>query len=170
MLHEWMLEHDWVAQDGTKDHYEDLYFEKIDEAGAKELHIWWRPIKDFSKTDLYKWRLKVDFKCLYLKPTEIMWQGKKLKVDKGEVEMKIRSYIDLTGYKVWKKHWFLKHFWNMYIKRIKWQELLKIKLALYRETYELQDAMKRYFQLKRFLPTFEGEKYHSTEAYPSWKK
>lgn len=169
MIHEWLLEHDWKAADGTKDHHEIFYNQKHDEAGFKEIHIWWRPEKSFTTSKFYKWKLKIDYKCLYLKSTEIMWQGKKHKVDKGEVEMKIRSYVDLIGYQQWKDHWLLKHFWNIYIKRIFYKELLKIKLLLYRETYELQDAMKRFLQLKRFLPAFEGEKFHESEAYHSHK-
>jgi hypothetical protein len=42
-------------------------------------------------------------------------------------------------------------------------------MLLYRETYELQDSMKAFLQLKRFLPTYAGEKFYDSETYPSWK-
>ncbi|MBW2992588.1 hypothetical protein KY345_05200, partial [Candidatus Woesearchaeota archaeon] len=121
-------------------------------------------------TDFYKFKMRVNFKCLYLKPTEIMYKGKKLKVDKGEVEMKIWSNLELTGYQKWKKHPILKHFWEIYTKRILWHELLKQKLILYRETHEMQAWMKNFLQMKLFLPILYGEQFHATEAYPTWKK
>ena len=169
MVHEWLKEKDWKAADGSDDHYEIYMYEKNDEAGFKEIHIWWRPQKSFTESNFYDWKLKIDFKCLYTKSTEIMWQGKKLKVEKGEVEMKIRSYVELIGWQQWKNHWFLKRFFQFYWRRIMHGELQKIKMLLYRETYELQDSMKAFLQLKRFLPTYAGEKFYDSETYPSWK-
>lgn len=170
MVHEWLKEKDWKAADGSEDHYEIFVYEKHDEAGFREIHVWWRPEKGFAPDGkFYKWKLKIDFKCLYLKSAEIMWQGKKLKVEKGELEMKIRSYVELVGLKEWKKHPILKYFANVYWRRIMWGDLMKIKMLLYRETYELQDSMKAFLQMKRFLPSFEGEKFYTPESYPSWK-
>jgi len=166
MLHEWINTHDWHDVDG-KDHYEDFYLEKVEPGDFKEIHIWWRPQKE--GTSFYRYKMLVDFKCLYLKQTEIMYKGKKLKADKGEVEMKVWSFIELDYEKKWREHPILKNFYDIYVKRILWSELLRQKLLLYRETYEMQNWMKNFLQMKLFLPILYGEQFHSSEAYPTWK-
>lgn len=166
-LHEWINSKEWHDSEG-KDHYEDLYLEKVEPGDFKEIQVWWRPEK--KGTDFYKFKMRVNFKALYLKQTEIMYKGKKLKVDKGEIEMKIWSFVELHGYQKWKKHPILKHFFDIYVKRIFTSELIRQKLILYRETYEMQNYMKNFLQMKLFLPIVYGEQFHATEAYPTWKK
>ena len=173
MLHEWLNSKDWHDREG-KDHYEDFYLEKIDPGDFREIHIWWRPEKSndllSEGTKFYRWKMRIDFKILALKSTEIMYQGHKLKVDKGEVEMKIWSFVELIGYKEWMKHPILKHFYQIFVRRILEADLTKQKTRLYRETYEMQNMMKNYLQMKLFLPITFGEQFHESGAYPSWKK
>lgn len=169
-LHEWFKVNEWTDPEG-KDHFEDFYLEKVEPGDFREIHIWWRPEKPVAPGNtFYKFKMAVNFKCLYLKSTEIMYKGKKLKVDKGELEMKIWSNLELVGYEKWKDHPILKHFWDIYIKRIHWTDILKQKVVLYRETFEMQNWMKGFLQLKQFLPILYGEQFHTSQAYPSWKK
>ena len=165
-LHDWLNEHEWIDREG-KDHFEDLYFEKIEPGDYKEIHVWWRPIK--KGTDFYRYKMLINFKVLYMKSTEIMYKGKKLKVDKGEVEMKIWSNLELDWNKKWRSHPILKHFYEMYVKRIMWSELLRNKLLLYRETMEMHNWMKSFLQMKTFLPILYGEQFHASQSYPTWK-
>ena len=169
MLHEWLNSKEWHDPE-KKDHYEDLYFEKVEPGDFREIHVWWRPEKSSASTKFYKWKMRINFKALYLKTTEIMYKGKKIKVDKGEIEMKIWSFLELDPEKKWRNHPILKHLFNIYIKRIFESELMKQKLLLYRETYEMQNWMKNFLQMKLFLPIVYGEQFHETEAYPSWKE
>jgi hypothetical protein len=169
MLHEWLNSRDWKDRE-KKDHYEDYYLEKIDPGDFREIHIWWRPEKVSESTKFYKWKMRIDYKILAMKSTEIMYQGHKLKVDKGEIEMKIWSFLELVGYKEWNKNPFLKNMFQIFIRRIIEPDLMKQKLLLYRETYEMQNAMKNYLQMKLFLPTVFGEQFHESGSYPSWKK
>jgi hypothetical protein len=169
MLHEWLNSKDWHDPE-KKDHYEEFYLEKIDPGDFREIHVWWRPEKSSESTEFYKWKMMIDFKIIAMKSTEIMYQGHKIKADKGEVEMKIWSFLELVGYKKWSKHPFLKHMYQIYRRRIHEADLMKQKLRLYRETYEMQNVMKNYLQMKLFLPVAYGEQFHETGAYPSWKK
>ena len=59
--------------------------------------MWWRPEKEFAENSFYVWKMKVDLKCLYLKSTEIMWQGKKLKVEKGDILLDKDRYSAFFG-------------------------------------------------------------------------
>jgi len=169
MLHEWLNSKDWHDRE-KRDHYEDLYFEKVEPGDFREIHVWWRPEKSSASTKFYKWKMRINFKVLYLKATEIMYKGKKIKVDKGEIEMKIWSFLELDPERKWRDHSILSHFFNMYVKRIFESELTKQKLLLYRETYEMQNWMKNFLQMKLFLPIVYGEQFHESEAYPSWKE
>ena len=61
-----------------------------------------------------------------------------------------------TDYKnQWKKHWLLKHFLELYEKRIFSHEFHKREKELWREAYRLQGVIKKYLDLKIFVPTPE---------------
>jgi hypothetical protein len=93
---------------------------------------------------------------MYLQTIEIMHQGKKMKVNKGELEIFFRPKIVRTELgKKWQSHWFLKHFWQLYEKRMINEDLDKLEKDLWREAYRLQGVVKAYLNLRNFIPVPE---------------
>ena len=170
MIHDWVLDNDWQDRKGDKDHFEILFIERILADGAKEQHIWWRIEKlPTAKNSYYKYLMDIDYKTIYMKETEIVVEGKKLKVNKGMVEVMIRSYIELDYEGKWSSHPFLNFFKDIFRERIFKADLESHKRELYRESYILQGAMKKYLKLKGFLPEYRLEPFYPSETYPTYK-
>ena len=164
MLHEMLLEEGWVGADGSKDHedIETLYSENLYQKGlhrgGKELWFWWRahkfPEGRYSGYLINK--LDIDTHVVYLQNVEVVHQGKKLNVQKGEIEMFFRARIE-SDYKdeKWENHWFLKHMKPIYEKRIIHSEIEKREKELWRDAYRIQSKIKQYLNFKTFVPVPE---------------
>ncbi len=180
-MHEWLSEYDWSSvgfdskgkveiEDG-KDQYETLYLERVSPNGAKEMYWFWRLQKIPTSNSYYKYHLDIDYHPLYIFPTEVVRDGKKLKAHKGEVEAKIWAYIEFDYKGEWSKHPILKYFNKMFPKRIFKKDLYTFhKKELYREAYILQAFMKKWFKLKSFLPSEEITPFFPSKTYPAWRK
>ncbi|MFH1641533.1 MAG: hypothetical protein ABIC04_01405 [Nanoarchaeota archaeon] len=172
MLHEYLYEEGWMgmpkAQGGPTGYasvshanIEKLYLEKFCQKGlhkgGKEMWLWWRFVKapESKFNQYFRYRLDVDFHMVYMTDLEIMHQGKKMKVQKGEIEIIMRAYIESDYNGEWAKHWFLKHFMDLYESRILSTELEKKEKELWREVYRFQGVIKRYLNLRNFVPTPE---------------
>lgn len=176
-MHEWTKEYEWssVESDGltieNDDQYETLYLEKQDAAGAKEMWWWWRLQKMPISNSYYKWHMDIDYHILVMLPAEVMREGKKLKVNKGEVEVKIWAYLEFDYQGQWSKHPILKMFNKIFPNRIFKKEVYEDhKLELYREMYTLQAFIKKWFKLRSFLPYEEIAPFFPSRTYPEWKK
>jgi len=167
-LHEWSLEYDWKDMEDQLDHYETLYFEKVGLFGDKELWNRWRWQKIPNENSYYKYHIDLDFHYLYLVPTEVVREGKKFKKDiyKGEVEVWITALIELDYHGQWSRHPLIRHFNKIFPERI-WQKDLyeEHRRELYREAYVLQNFIKQWFRLKRYLPYEEVELFFPSLAY-----
>jgi len=177
-MHEWLTEYGWssteadgLAIEDGKDYYETLYLEKEHAGGNKEMWWWWRLQKLPVPNSYYKWHLDIDYHILYMLPAEVMRDGKKLKVNKGEVEAKIWAYLEFDYQGQWSHHPILKMFNKVFPNRIFRKELYEDhKMELYREMYILQAFMKKWFKLRSFLPYEEITPFFPSWAYPDWKK
>lgn len=174
-VHEWLEEYGWMSHENDPiDYiYETLYFEKVGTMGDKELWIRWRLWKypDGVSNSYYKYHIDLDFHYLYLLPTEVMHEGKKFKknVYKGEVEVWISSHIQFDYQNVWSTHPILKYFNKIFPKRVFRKDLYdEKKKELYRETYILQNYIKHWFKLKRFLPHEEIKPFHPSYSFPTY--
>ena len=176
-LHEWFLEYEWgsVESDGLtfeeRDWWETLYLEKEGAGGDKEMWWWWRLQKLPTDNSYYKYHIDMDFHILYILPAEVVRDGKKLKVNKGEVEIKLWAYLEFDYNGLWSKHPILKMFNKVFPKRIFKNEIYEMhKLELYREAYILENYIKKWFKLKTFLPYEEITPFHPPMTYPEWRK
>lgn len=174
-IHDWFMEYGWNSVDSEgkfekgKDNYETWYFERIGPKGEKEMWWWWRLQK--VPSSYYKFHLDIDSHILYILPTEVIKDGKKLKAHKGEIELKIYGYLEFETGQTWAKHPLLKHFRTVFAKRIFKKEIYEDhKLELYREIYALGAFIKRYFKLKSFLPFEEITPFQTPDTYPEWKR
>ncbi len=174
-MHDWLEEYDWSSVDYSeksekKDHYETLYVQRDGPAGAE--HWWWWRLQKVPMTGnkYFKYHLDLDFHTLAIQSTEVMREGKKMKANKGEVDVNVYAYIEFDVGGKWSTHPFLKLFHKVFPNRIYKKDIFETrKIELYREAYILQDYIKKWFKLKTFLPYEEVGPFYPSHAYPKWK-
>ncbi|MBI2653115.1 hypothetical protein HYX00_06620 [Candidatus Woesearchaeota archaeon] len=164
MLHEMLLEEGWRGLQDAGDHedIETLYSENVYQKGihrgGKELWFWWRAQKfpEGKYSSYLKNFLDIDAHVVYLQTVEVVHQGKKMNVQKGEIEMFFRARIESDyGPEKWENHWFLKYMKPIYEKRIIHAEIEKREKELWRDAYRIQAKIKQYLQLRTFTPVPE---------------
>lgn len=158
MMYEWLVEEGW----SNRDYFfgETLYLQIEHQRAGNELWIWWRCEKmpeGVSGYSYWKFKLRIDFHVILLKDTEIIKDGKKHATNWGEVEVKIWADVITDPTKEWEKHWFLKHFNDLFRGRYLKEQTEKYKIEVYREAYRFQEAIKAFLNLKTFLPEPEGQ-------------
>jgi hypothetical protein len=164
----WFMENDWKDMEEGSEHYETLYYERIGLFGDKEMWWRWRPQKILN--NYFRYHIDLDYHLLYLVPTEVVRDGKKFKKDiyKGEVEIWITAVVETDWQDQWRTHPFLKYFNSLFRERIFRRQIYdEHKRELYREAFILQNFIKQWFKLKRYLPYEEVELFHSPKSYPS---
>lgn len=169
MMHEYLIEEKWFGKSGPTgtqpggmhSDIETLYLEKFCQkglhSGGKEMWIYWRLFKkpEGIYSGYIKYRLNIDFHGVYIQNREVMHQGKKIQVQWGELEIFFNGAVQTDYTNKWEKHWLLKHWQDIYEKRIISQELEKHEKILWREIYRLTGAVKRYLDMRVYVPTAE---------------
>jgi hypothetical protein len=176
-VHEWILEHDYAAYDGDLEMWETYYGERVSQSGAKEIWIRWRIKKGApdsptfiisgKKNPAIVYHMDLDFHCVALTKAEVVKEGRKMKVHKGEVELHIRPYVEEAYLKHFSKNIFLKQIQNIFQKRIYRKKFEERKKELYKESYALNNFIKQWFKLKRYLPYEESKNFFPSYAWPS---
>ncbi len=169
VMHYWLIENGWKDSKGDLDHQsmEILYFERRGTTFSpqhRELRIWWRLNKQplFASSSYYRYRMDVDFNVIQMTDVEIMKEGQKLKAQHGELRLMIKPSLELetsTGSpyegKGWGAHPILRYVESYFKARILKRALEDHKKELYREAYRFQGMIKKYLELKTFLPDME---------------
>ena len=164
MIHEYLAEEGFADKDqgsGNQEAHryaETLYMEKFVQKGihqgGKEMWVWWRTMKspEGKYSGYYRYLLDMDFHAVYMKDEEIIHQGKKMKIQSGEIEFFIRAKIEADYQGKWEKHWLLKHFHKLYYGRLIRYEFEKREKELWREAYRFQAKIKQFLNLRTFVP------------------
>jgi len=167
ILHEWFIEEGWAHR---KDFYfpETFMWKRETQMQGDELWFHWRFSKFPTKQNILIgppgagfWRYDLRLIChiIHLKSTEVVHQGQKYKTNSGEVEIKVRALLVFDQDRKWTNHWFLKHFKDLWIKRIMFKSFERHRQQLYRDAYRLQEAMKTYLQHTTYLPEPELQRF-----------
>ena len=168
---EYLVDNDWfgVTNEGEKDlnHWETYYGEKIGRGGDKEIRMRWRPVKKPDGAPFLTYHLDVNFQILALMPVEIIKEGKKIKADKGEMEVVIKPFIEENYKYQFDKTGFLKPVKRLFSQKTYAKVLEQRKKELYQEIYALQNFIKQWFKMKRYLPYEEVEGFFRPQAWPS---
>ena len=159
MLHQTLLEEGWLGSDSGKDgedvevFYSENVYQKGIHRGGKEIWFWWRTFKDWEgKTSSYfKYQLEIDAHVVYLQNVEVVHQGKKINVQKGEIEIFFRPKMITDPGDKWEKNNFLKQFKPIYERMIIGREIEKRERELWKDAYKIQAKCKQYLQLKNFM-------------------
>tara|TARA_Y100000310_G_C20698161_1_gene827206 strand:- start:364 stop:966 length:603 start_codon:yes stop_codon:yes gene_type:complete len=159
VVHEWCIEEKWGPRFDS-DFPETLYLHRFTQNAGQELWIWWRLIKTPTNNSFYQYVLDVDWHIILLEDTEVMYNGVKFKANTGEPEIKIYAKLVYDYQGVWKKHWFLKHFYQLFAKRMFLKDLYVHKREFHHELYRFKEAIKTYLKLKTYLPEPEGQQFY----------
>ena len=170
---EYLVDNDWFG--GTNEpksdlnHWETLYLEKIGRGGDKEIRIRWRPFKEPSGTQAVVYHLDVNFHIIGLMPAEIIKDGKKIKADKGEMELTIKAFVEEKYKEGFSKNKLLNinAVKGLFSKKAYRTTLEERKKELYQEVYAMQNFIKQWFKLKRYSPYEEVEGFFRPQAWPS---
>lgn len=170
-LHDWLKEHNYTDLEDKNDHYEVLYLEKIDTGGGKEQWIRWRPQKVPSGSNYYRFWLDFDWHNVGIGSAEIVKEGKKFKVNKGEIELSGKVWMELDYKKLFSQSPVLKFFHKLFKERIFRKDIYEDhQKEIYRESLEMQNWIKAWFKLKRHLPYEEGGAFFEGHSWPTHKK
>ena len=160
MMHELLWEEGWNGYEGDRWHadietlYSENIFQKAIHTGGKDLWVWWRLKKDVEKySGYFKYTLDIDFHGVYLQDVEIIHQGKKIRANSGELEIFFRPNLEGDYKGDWRKQWLLKHFQDIYEKRIMVYDIEKLEKNLWREVYRIQSKVKDFLNMRTYIPT-----------------
>ena len=156
VTHKWLGENDYADSGGDsslESSGEVLYhFRKgtTVSPGENELRIWWRTQKSVSA--FYVHHLDIDWNVIQMYNIEIMRNGNKQKVQKGELRINIKPYINIPDMS---RTTLLKFFDNWIRTRLVKKNLEENRKILYQDAYRLQGMIKKYLELKTFIPEQE---------------
>jgi len=161
MMHELLWEEGWAGCEGDRWHadIETLYSENVYQKGihygGKEMWAWWRLGKSIEGkySGYFRYLLEIDIYGRHLQDVEVIHQGKKIKVNSGEVEIFFRPNLEGDYNGTWKKDWLLKHFQHIFEKRIMSHDIHKLEKNLWREAYRIQSKVKDFLELRTYIPT-----------------
>lgn len=135
MLYNWLKDHNYSVT-------EKVYKEKLSGAG-KEIVIAWEASR--KVTDYFKYTIKLSWHILTMKDAEVEIDGKKVKTNKGELEIVFEGLVVRDYEKRWEDkpiHKFLRGLYENYI--------IKTTIDQYEEALE-DDTKEIISDLKAFL-------------------
>lgn len=144
MMHEWIVQEGWAGRGDEE--FPEIFAGRNDAAGGgSEVWWFWRPKKEINK--FFRWEMDINAHVLTLRDIEEVKDGKKFKTNFGDIEVWVKVNLVLDPDDRWKKHPILRHFVDLYVKRMIKNDVEKQKLALKNEAYRFQEAMKSFLGL-----------------------
>ncbi len=129
--------------DERKNFREEKYVEQVKPTG-KIYEIVWKGEKNIS--DYFSFIIKITFLGLNIEQVETQKEGKKVKMSKGEIEIKFTAILVKNRQNKWKPDSFIKKIYENFISRDRIEEY---KIDIYKKLYELHDEVKAYLDLSR---------------------
>ena len=166
MIHHWLLEENYTDPDqlstelGYHEYIEKLYFQRNGTprgAAERELRLWWRLMKmpgapPLGSSPYYKHYLNINFQVFNMRDVEIVREGRKMKVQYGEIILKLKAWIVTDPGGEWSKHWLLKYIQPYFERRLYRRDMELHKKNVYRDLYRLHGFIKKYLELQTFIP------------------
>jgi hypothetical protein len=162
MVRQWLIENNYADKkdDTTMEAaMEILYWLKRGtpmDPNEREMRIWWRTQKRGipygMSSKFYVHHMDIDWHVIMMVDREIMRNGKKEKVQFGELRLMIKPYIqvgDIQGTPI------LKYFDYWFRTRLIKKNLEENRKILYQDAYVLQNAIKKYLEIQTYQPVEE---------------
>ena len=167
----WLAENDYVDAHGDEtmeSAMEILYHIRkgtSQSPNEKELRIWWRTVQlpvagGRLGNRFFTHHIDIDWNVIQMYDMEIMRDGKKQKVQHGELRIDLKAYIEMPDIA---NTSILKFFDNWFRTRLLKKNLEENKKMLYQDIYRLHGMLKKYLELKAFTP--DTENFHEKFQY-----
>lgn len=144
-LHEWAVENEYVTEKDAS-FPETLYYDARLPEG-KSLWIWWRMSHVPQGNPFYKRTINLDWHTTKLKDTEIIHNGKKHKMQKGEIVLACQVLLETDYKKEWRNSKIMGPFYEVFYKRFMWKNMEKHKADAKADAADLHETIKRYLDL-----------------------
>ncbi len=156
VVREWLMLNGYLDQVGEPNltFVEVMYYER--RLDVKEMRIWWRAQKTPGGSRYYRYRLRIDYRVVNMVNIEVVRNGRKMKVQDGEVTIEIHPSLELDYQNQWDKNPLLKWIEEIYRHRILHHRVEEHRRELYKEAYRLHGFIKKYLELKTFAPEIES--------------
>jgi hypothetical protein len=155
MCHEWLMENDWGPSKDAK-WPERLYLHRWMQNNKQEIWIWWRFRRQYNK--FIRYDLDIDWHVVGMENAEMVKNGKKFKMNKGECEFKIYVKLIFDPGGSFKKG-ILKSLRDTFYERIYYKDILAHRKQLYHQVFQFKQAVKTYFNLMQYLPEAEAHRF-----------
>lgn len=134
----------WLSSEGYLMN-EKVYKENIGAGGAKEIEIEWMAYREIS--DYFKFQIKVTWHVVGMTDVEVEVDGKKQKMNKGQVEIKAKGTLlkDYAG--VWENKPFFKFLRTVYNRYLIFSRIEKYETKLIGEVDEFVAQAKAHLSL-----------------------
>ncbi len=142
-LREWLLREEY--SDPCSDGGEKKYAERV-KPGGKQVEIVWNTSKG-EEGGYFSLQIKIEFFINNLNEIDADRNGRKIKLDSGEAEVKFSSILVRNADKKWNEKSLMFKIYERYIIRDKIEHF---KIELYKDTNKLIDEVKNFFNLYRF--------------------
>ncbi len=137
--------YDWLTQETDLLISEDKYKEKLT-GEAKDIEIEWTGTREV--TDYFKFEVKVKYRILDMTNVEVTQNGKKIKTNKGDVELNVKGIL-VRDYKgKFEKTAFQKFMRGIYEKAIIHSRVEELKDKLIEDCNEFLNQAKAYLDLE----------------------
>ena len=136
-LYMWLIDENYFVVEKT-------YSEKITPAG-KEVEIEWDAKKKIS--DYFRFNLRIKWRILGMTDVEVEDNGKKLKLNKGNVEIRTEGVLEKDYENRWEKNPFLKFLRSIYDRYVIRTRIDEYESKIHRESDEFLAQAKAFLAL-----------------------
>lgn len=143
--------YDWLRDEGY-DVFEKNYTEKVS-GDTKQVEIRWDAERNIS--DYFKYVIRVDWMILGMKSIEVQREGKKVRMDTGQIDLKIKAILKKDYENRWENHPFWKFLRGMYERYIIKSRIEDYSIKLFEEVNEFIAQSKSFLELVAHHETFE---------------
>lgn len=170
MIHDWLRVNGWESVSGAREaeKCEILYRQQDLSDGYQEHQIWWRLKKKPGFSSDFEYTLNINLTTRGMSKKEITEGGSKRTVDSGEISIDINCSNKFLPEDEWKTPFEKKMMWIY--KRWKGELIARSESDMYVEVYTLQAHIKRYLNLRQFIPAPEVELFHPSKEYSRGSK
>ena len=137
--------YDWLKDDAELDIVEDQYVEKI-KGNSKDIDIVWTGSRKAS--DYFKFSVKVKFRILGMTNVEISQQGVKVKMNQGNVEVKLAGTLIKDYQGKFEQNAFQKFLRSIYEKWVIPSRVSEFEDKLAKDCDEFLSQIKAYLDLE----------------------
>ncbi|MBI2548503.1 hypothetical protein HYW21_04085 [Candidatus Woesearchaeota archaeon] len=146
MMHDWFVELEYGTFEDKK-FAESLMWEERSQQYGRTIWFWWRGKFIPQKSSFHRRALHIECNCVNIQDKEIIREGKKYKVQSGEVNVYCKSILesDYTG--AWKKNWLMKNLQEIYWRRMVHRTFQEHRLRVMEDADNLKETVKQFFNL-----------------------